>query len=321
MTRPRLAFYWCSGCGGCDEALIDLGGDLLEIARIADIVLWPVAMDFKYSDVKALDDGSITAALINGAVRMDEQVTMARLLRRKARCVVALGSCAHLGGVVGLGNFHDGSEIVNRAFREVPSLRNPEGTVPSPSTAVDGSVCTLSGFHRSVRRLCDVIDVDFTVPGCPPPPALIKEALFAVLEDDLPPRGSILGEKKALCDTCPRRETRPAATAVKSFKRVHCTETDGKTCFLDRGIVCLGPATRGGCGALCVNGGMPCRGCFGPPGDMEDMGLGAVAFLASMVDAGDEREIGAAVDSIPDPAGLYYKYSLAASALKGRSKE
>ena len=42
----------------------------------------------------------VDLALVNGALRLDEQVEWARLLRRKARLLVAFGACAHTGGVV-----------------------------------------------------------------------------------------------------------------------------------------------------------------------------------------------------------------------------
>ena len=63
-----------------------------------------LALDHKRHDVEALPDGAIDVAFLNGAVRLTEQDEWAQLLRRKARVVVAFGACAHLGGVVGLGN-------------------------------------------------------------------------------------------------------------------------------------------------------------------------------------------------------------------------
>ncbi|MDP2952853.1 MAG: hypothetical protein Q8O76_06015 [Chloroflexota bacterium] len=40
-------------------------------------------------------------------------------------------------------------------------------------------------------------------------------------------------------------------------------------CLMELGYLCLGPATRTGCGGVdkvprCVRAFMPCRGCFGP---------------------------------------------------------
>jgi coenzyme F420-reducing hydrogenase gamma subunit len=36
------------------------------------------------------------------------------------------------------------------------------------------------------------------------------------------------------------------------------------SCRIIEGQPCLGPITQGGCGAICVSGGSPCYGCFGP---------------------------------------------------------
>ena len=59
MTKPKVAFYWCASCGGCEEAVVDLAEDILKVVEAVDIVLWPVAMDFKKSDVEPLlQDGS-----------------------------------------------------------------------------------------------------------------------------------------------------------------------------------------------------------------------------------------------------------------------
>ncbi|HJW75296.1 MAG TPA: oxidoreductase, partial [Thermoleophilia bacterium] len=54
MTKPKVAFYWCASCGGCEEAVVDLAEDVLTVVDAVDIVFWPVALDFKVSDVEAL---------------------------------------------------------------------------------------------------------------------------------------------------------------------------------------------------------------------------------------------------------------------------
>ena len=113
MTKPKIAFYWCASCGGCEEAVVDLGEDLLAVVELVDVAFWPVALDFKREDVEALDDGELAAAFINGAVRTSEQEEMARLLRRKSAAVVAFGSCAMLGGVPGLANLYESRDILD----------------------------------------------------------------------------------------------------------------------------------------------------------------------------------------------------------------
>jgi F420-non-reducing hydrogenase small subunit len=316
--KPKIALYWCSSCGGCEESVVDLAEDLLDIAAKVDIVFWPVAIDMKHSDVEALADGEIAATLINGAVRMDEQAAMATLLREKSQLVIAHGACAHLGGVVGLANFFSKEAILNRAYREVPSLVNPEGVMPE-TTEVEGTEAVpLSALHDWVKPLNQVIDVDYYLPGCPPTPALVKNALMAVLEDRLPPRGSVLAEKKALCHTCPRRESRPIEVHVTRFKRVYEVEWDPATCFLAQDLLCLGPATRGGCAARCIGGNMPCRGCFGPTDHVADQGAKSISLIASLLGQMDEEELKNAVSSVPDLSGLVYRFSLASSLLKRR---
>jgi F420-non-reducing hydrogenase small subunit len=318
MEKPRIALYWCSSCGGCEESIIDLAEDILTVAEAADIVFWPIAMDYKYKDVAAMNDGEITATLINGAIRTQEQEHMAALLRRKSQLLIAHGTCAHIGGVVGLANFFDREDVLGRSYKEVPSVSNPGGILPGIDTPESGKEKGLPGFYDAVEALDRVVEVDYYIPGCPPTPELTRDALTMVLNDRLPPKGSVLADKRALCHTCPRRESRPEKLRIKEFKRLHETEWDSSKCFLDEGIICLGPATRGGCEARCINANMPCRGCFGPTDSVRDQGAKSLSFLASIIESTDEKELNRISDSIPDPAGLFYRYSLASSLLKGK---
>lgn len=318
MSKPKIALYWCASCGGCEESVVDLAEDILQVAEAVDIVFWPVALDFKYNDIEMMADGEITATLINGAIRLDNQEHAAKLLRKKSRLIIAHGSCAHLGGVVGLANFYERGDILNRAYKEVPTVKNPQGILPEIKTKESGRELNLSGFHKTVKALDQVIEVDYYLPGCPPTPELIKNALLAILNDELPPKGSVLAEKKALCNTCSRRESKPDKVRIKEFKRLYEIEWDATRCFLDQGIICLGPATRGGCKERCIRGNMPCRGCFGPTDNVRDQGTKFLSALSSIIDSDDEKELEKIAGSIPDPAGLFYRYSLASSILRGK---
>ena len=141
--KPKVAFYWCASCGGCEEAVVDLGEDILAVVEAVDIAFWPVALDFKRADVEALADGELAASFINGAIRTSEQQEMAELLRRKSGTVVAFGSCAWLGGVPGLANLYSREEIFERVYREAPSVANDEGTMPEEETDVPQGRLTL----------------------------------------------------------------------------------------------------------------------------------------------------------------------------------
>ena len=110
--KPKVAFYWCASCGGCEEAVVDLDEDILKVVAAVDIVFWPVALDFKEKDVGAMPQGGIDICFINGAVRTTEQQRMALLLRAKAKVVVAFGACAQLGGIPALANLTTAAEIL-----------------------------------------------------------------------------------------------------------------------------------------------------------------------------------------------------------------
>jgi len=316
MSKPKVAFYWCAGCGGCEESIVDLAQSLLSVAEAVDIVFWPVAMDFKYADVEALPKAEIAATLINGAIRTDEQVHIAKLLRRKSQLIIAQGSCAHLGGIVGLANFYKKEEILNRAFKEVPTINNPKGILPQVKTEEPAGTLELPGFHDTVKTLNQVIEVDYYIPGCPPSPELIKKAIMAILEGKLPPKGAVLAEEKALCDSCSLKDSKPEEIKINKFRRIYEIEWDPEKCFLAQGLICLGPATRGGCSERCIKANFPCRGCFGPVGEVEDQGAKFLSAMSSVIDSDDEQELKRIIGSIPDIAGLFYRYSLASSILR-----
>ncbi len=319
--KPKVAFYWCSSCGGCEESVVDLAEDILKVIEAVDIVFWPVAMDFKKKDVEAMEDGSIAVTFINGAVRLSEQEEMVRLMRKKSGLIVAYGSCSHLGGIPGLGNFWNKESIFKRSYHTTPSTDNPKGTVPLEKVVVEGKELTLPRFFDTVLTLDQVVDVDYYLPGCAPPKNLIMDAVMAILEGKLPSKGSVLSPNKSLCDDCGRNETKPDKLSVKEIKRPWEVILDPETCFLAQGVICVGPATRTGCGERCIEANMPCRGCFGPTDQVYDQGAKFLSGLASILDTDDEKEIEKIVDSIVDPAGSFYRFSLPHSILRRRRME
>lgn len=316
MPKPKVAFYWCASCGGCEEAVVDLHEDILKVVDAVDIVLWPVALDFKRKDVEALADGEIAVSFINGAVRLSEQEEWVKLLRRKSGLIVAFGSCAYLGGIPGLGNVANRELIFRRKYTTVPTVDNPEEVFPMTAVTVDGYELELPSFYDTVKTLGQTIDVDYYLPGCPPPPDLIWDAVTAILEGKLPEKGAVLAPNKALCDTCPLNETKPEELGIKEFKRVATSTPDPEECFLSQGYICLGPATRSGCGERCINGNMPCRGCFGPTDEVVDQGAKILSAIASIVNSTDEKEIEEVIGTIADPLGTFYRFTLPSSLLR-----
>jgi len=312
MGKLKLAAYWASSCGGCDIAIVELGEHLLELAEVADIVFWPCAMDFKYQDVEEMPDGNIDVTLFNGAIRTDEDAHIAHLLRQKTKVMVAFGSCANEGCIPSLGNIKGPDYALNRAFRETPTTVNPSGTLMQKIFAMPEGDLTLPVLCNKVRTLEQVVAVDYKIPGCPPHHEQIWKAITAVIENKLPPAGSLLGvDSRSLCDQCPR--TREGKIRVDRFYRPHEIIAEPDRCFLEQGLFCAGPATHAGCGAICINANMPCRGCYGPPDGVEDQGAALLSAIVASFEGQSDAEIQQVLSTIVDPIGSFYRFSLGAS--------
>lgn len=314
MGKLKLALYWAAACGGCDVAVLDTHEKILEIGKLCDIVLWPIATDFKYHHVEEMADGAIDVCLFNGAVRNSENKHLAELLRRKSKVMVAFGSCAMMGGIPGLANLFGREDILNRVYKETPSTDNPDSILPQEKLAVPEGEITLPRFFKSVYSLNQVVDVDYYVPGCPPAPERIWEVIQAIVSGQLPPKGSVVGATdKTVCDECQRRKEEKK---VREFKRLAHYTPDRERCLLEQGVLCMGSVTRGGCGVRCPNSNMPCRGCYGPPPKILDQGAKFISTIGSVMEAMDAAEAERMVDQIIDPAGTFYRFGIPTSLLR-----
>jgi F420-non-reducing hydrogenase small subunit len=314
--KLQIALYWGSACGGCDVAVLDTNEFILDVARLADIRLWPIATDGKYRDVEAMADGELDLTLFNGAVRNDENERMARLLRRKSKLLVAFGSCAHMGGIPGLANLVDLEGILSAAYLANPSLEPGSTTVPRPHSESRGHELEIPTLYPRVYKLDQVVDVDYYVPGCPPAPAQVKAVLLAVVNGALPAKGSVVGaSERAVCDECGRHK---AEKKVQRFYRPWQILQKPEECLLEQGIPCCGSATRGGCGVRCPDSGMPCRGCYGPLPSVKDQGAKILTALASIIDSRDPEQIERILDDVPDLVSLAYRFGLPGSLLQRR---
>jgi len=278
-------------------------------------VFFPVAMDFKRSDVEAMADGEMAVCFVNGAIRSSEQREMAELLRRKSRALIAYGSCSYQGGIPGLANLYEPEALLSRVYDDNPSTVNPDGARPQERTRMPEGEVHLPTLDPRVRTLDQTVAVDYYIPGCAPPVKLLAGAVEAVLSGDLPPAGSVLAPDMALCHECPRIDSKPQDLHLARFYRPQEIEIDPETCLLAQGLACLGPATRGGCDAVCIQANMPCTGCLGPLGRVADHAGAAIDALASVIQGDDEASIEAAIQSLPDAAGMFGRYGLPASML------
>ena len=315
--KVKLAVNWAAACGGCDVSILDIEETILDVAAISEFVYWPVAMDFKRDHLRAQPDGSVDIGLFNGAVRTSEQEEDAVLMRAKCKVLVAYGTCACFGGIPGLANTTDREAIFETVYGTTPSTDNPDGATPQTACQVHGNNLELPAFHDTVRALHQVVAVDYFAPGCPPVKERVLDLIGVVQAyatgAELPPARAFIASDKGLCEECPRGATR-GSTTPEAFVRPHEIIPDPDLCLLDQGLVCMGIATRGGCGAKCVSVNMPCRGCYGPLPHQLDPAAELVSALATVPgprgtwETPPHKIVGPA-KAISDPLGTFYRYT------------
>jgi len=319
VEKLKFAFYWAASCGGCEIAVLDVNEKILDVVTLADIVFWPVAMDIKYKDVEAMPDKSIDVCFFNGSIRTEEQEHIAKLLRKKSKVLVAFGSCSHQGGIPGLANVANKKEVFERAYLQSPSTPNPNAVTPQTSVQVKEGTLTLPEFYDTVKTLDQTVEVDYYLPGCPPPAKQVAKAVEAIAKNELPPKGSVIGPLKSVCDECPRKKEQKK---ISKIYRVYEITPEPEKCLLEQGIICMGPATRGGCEAQCISANMPCTGCGGPCPNEVEQGAAMISALSSLLGVEEEKEKTynpeTLIAQIKDPLGTFYRYSLPASLLRRR---
>lgn len=129
----------------------------------------------------------------------------------------------------------------------IQALRN-WGKLDAFLSAVYASPEYIDSLDRSTP-FSDHVHVDAELYGCPPDQGQLKGVLTDLLAG-VKPRVPT----ESVCIKCKR---------------------DGNVCVLvAKGMPCLGPITRTGCGALCPHQERDCYGCFGPQGGPNITALG-----------------------------------------------
>ncbi len=156
--RPKLAVYKFSSCDGCQLSLLNLGEDLLTLSGRVEIAFFLEA-------TSRVHPGPYDIALVEGSVTTPEEVERIHRIREEADIVIALGTCAAIGGVQALRNFADAAEMARTVY-------------PHPEYL---------DYLAKSTPLHEHIQVDYAIPGCPVNGHWVVQALLALLQG-APPR-------------------------------------------------------------------------------------------------------------------------------------
>lgn len=296
--RPTLADEWLDVCSGCEISVLGLHEKIVDLLETVEIKYSPVLMDTK--EIPKVDVGFVT-----GGIRNEKQAKDAREIRDKSDILVAVGTCAVTGGVQGLGNLSARKELLEKVYGEKgKGTVNPEGRPPSEG---------VPGLTERVDSVIEYVDVDFEVPGCPPPSDLIFDFLTDIVNGEDPHLPD-----STVCDECSFEYSGEKLDKIERWSINKDADTDGP-CLLDQEILCLGGATVAGCNAPCPKSGVPCFGCSGPHPEEADQAAEIIRIVSDVLDL-EEEYPGLDLDKIgiEDISGSFYMFSLASSILAGR---
>lgn len=231
----KTAFMQLSSCWGCHQSLLNAHLGLLPILPNLEIIYWPAVVDFKIESLKAREDQSVVLGFLEGCVRTEADRENVLLMRKKCKILVALGNCANHGSVAGLANVYETGDLLKYKFQDVPSIGTTDVTEGFPNDYE-----RISPITDRIYTVPQLVDIEVKLPGCPPRTENIISAV-AYLLGLVAPEPENKNVNISVCDTC-------------SLNAVGC--------FLDKGEMCFGPITAGGCNLKCPDSGDPCVGCF-----------------------------------------------------------
>jgi coenzyme F420-reducing hydrogenase gamma subunit len=211
MSNPKVAVYKFSSCDGCQLSILNLEDELLDLANAVQIAYFLEASS-------ATIPGPYDVALVEGSVSTPHEAERIQEIRKDAKFLIALGTCATAGGIQALRNFGQASELAITVYEHPEYLNYLETSTP----------------------ISEHVKVDLEIWGCPVNKYQVLEAVAALLQNRRPnlPTHSV-------CIDCKRKGTVCVVVANGQACLGPATRTGcGAICpSMGRGCYgCFGPA-------------------------------------------------------------------------------
>lgn len=246
--KVRVAIISLSTCGGCPGVLLQQREELAQLMESIRVSYCPMLMDESQM-------GQVEVAIVDGVVRVKEDEEKLKEARLKSRYLVAWGTCATFGGIPAMANQYELEDLIEESYGQT---FDPISYYLSGRRGIEKDVYQYSGIEmfRRAGKLNDFVRVDYYLPGCPPLVSLLTQLIKEFKGEQ-----QTLERRQIVCAECPRK---PVKRSVEHFWALPKQEWEPNYCFISGGALCMGFLTRGGCGAVCPRGGLPCWGCRGP---------------------------------------------------------
>ena len=175
MAKPTVGIFGLTGCAGDQLVLLDCEDELLDVVGLVDL------RDFTMASSARDANCALDLAFVEGAVVTAEDERILRVVRERARLLVAIGTCAIWGGVPCMPGQSPRAEMLERVY-------GPAGAKFQLVTP---------------RPLRDFVAVDAEITGCPIEKRELLGALASLLRGDAPPIPT-----QPVCAECRIRENR-----------------------------------------------------------------------------------------------------------------
>jgi coenzyme F420-reducing hydrogenase gamma subunit len=98
MTKPKIGIVSFTGCAGCQLSILDLENELVDLLNLVEIIDFRMAMTGN-------KEGPYDVLFVEGSIVNEEQEEKLIRLSKKAKVLVAIGSCACFGGIQAIRNY------------------------------------------------------------------------------------------------------------------------------------------------------------------------------------------------------------------------
>src|SRR3990172_2547452 len=153
QMAAKVAEEWLNICGGGEVSILDIGEPLLDLLPQLQFVHMPVLMDHKYfgqtGEGTMLEIPKADVGIISGGVRNEKEKHVAEAMRSSCTTLIALGSCACLGGIPALANMWKLEELYGKVYRA--------STTTEPAATPNEN---LPPLLDSVKAVDEVVKVD-----------------------------------------------------------------------------------------------------------------------------------------------------------------
>ena len=222
--KLKIAIISLTGCEGCCFAILDWSKKFLALNKKIEVKNFRLFEEDAHFNTEKYD-----VAFVEGSPLTKADIVRLRVIRNNSKKLIALGSCADMGGIYHLKKYQDKNKIFNHVYKseeEIPPDNNGSG--------ID---------NLEVLPISALVQVDGIIPGCP----ITADEFFNLVYQFLIGKSATI-KQNPVCYEC---------------------QIQGFECLLQKGEICLGPITQGGCEAICLKSKQGCWGCRGLVEDAE----------------------------------------------------